>query len=71
MNVGKAVEQVKLGKGMRLPHWTKDTAIRMKFPDEHSDMTEPYLYVDSLVLGRWPWTESTEEFISTNWDVVD
>lgn len=71
MDFGKALENVKNGKGMRLPHWTIDTAIRMKFPDENSDMTEPYLYVDSLMLGRWPWREGMDELFSTKWEVVE
>ena len=71
MTIGKALEEVKNGKGMRLPHWAKDTTVRMKFPDEYSDMTEPYLYVDSQMLGRWPWRESMEELLSQKWEIVE
>lgn len=41
MNFGQALEQVKQGKGMRLPQWKEDVVIRAQFPDEHSKMTAP------------------------------
>ena len=47
MNFGQALEAVKNGKGMRLPQWSSDVVIFAQFPDEHSKMTAPYLYVES------------------------
>ena len=43
MNFGKAFEEVKKGKAMRLPQWSKDVVIKAQFPDENSKMTAPYL----------------------------
>jgi len=47
MNFGQAFEEVKRGKGMRLPQWQSDVVIRAQYPDENSKMTAPYLYVES------------------------
>ena len=47
MNFGEAFEMVKKGKGMRLPQWCEDVMIKAQFPDEHSKMTAPYLFVES------------------------
>jgi len=65
-----ALSQVKQGKGMRLTHWSPDVVIRAQFPDEHSKMTAPYLYVESR-FGRVPWKETMIELFAENWEVVE
>ncbi|MED2985507.1 hypothetical protein P4311_29860 [Bacillus thuringiensis] len=70
MNFGQAFEEVKKGKGMRLPQWSKEVVIRAQFPDEHSKMTAPYLYVESR-FGRVPWKETNIELFAENWEVVE
>lgn len=70
MNFGQAFEQVKLGKGMRLPQWQQDVIIRAQYPDEYSKMTAPYLYVESR-FGRVPWKETNIELFAENWEVVE
>lgn len=69
MVFGEAFEQVKKGRGMRLPHWQLDVIIKAQYPDEHSKMTAPYLYVESR-FGRVPWKETVIELFSENWEVV-
>ncbi|MFJ7647721.1 hypothetical protein ACIQ1H_09235 [Lysinibacillus sp. NPDC097279] len=69
MNFGQAFEQVKQGKGMGLPQWQPDVVIRAQYPDEHSKMTAPYLYVESR-FGRVPWKETNIELFAENWEVV-
>jgi len=70
MNFGKAFEEVKKGKGMRLSSWSKDVVIRSQYPDEHSKMTAPYLYVESR-FGKVPWKETIIELFSNDWIVID
>lgn len=70
MNFGEAFEQVKVGKAMRLIHWMDDVKIRAQFPDEHSKMTAPYLYVESRY-GNVPWKENMIELFAEEWEVVD
>lgn len=70
MVFGDAFEQVKKGKGMRLPQWSPEVVIRAQYPDEHSKMTAPYLYVESR-FGRVPWKETMIELFSDNWEVVE
>ncbi|PEJ92521.1 Thoeris anti-defense Tad2 family protein [Bacillus wiedmannii] len=70
MSFGQAFEEVKQGKGMRLPQWSDDVVIRAQFPDEHSKMTAPYLYVESR-FGRVPWKETNIELFSEKWEVVE
>lgn len=70
MNFGEAFEQVKQGKGMRLPLWKEDVVIRAQYPDEYSKMTAPYLYVESR-FGKVPWKETMVELFSEEWQLAD
>lgn len=67
---GGALEFVKKGYGMRLPSWGEDVVVRAQFPDEHSKMTAPYLYVESRY-GKVPWKETMIELFSENWIIVE
>jgi len=70
LTFGLALESAKKGKGFRLPSWQPDVVIRAQYPDEHSKMTAPYLYVESR-FGRVPWKETMIELFSDKWMVVD
>ena len=70
MIFGEAFEVVKTGKSMRLPAWQEDVKIKAQYPDEHSKMTAPYLYVESR-FGRVPWKMTFIELFSDKWEVVD
>ena len=69
MNFGDAFEQVKKGKGMRLPHWSLDVVIKAQYPGKDSKMTAPYLYADSRH-GTVPWKETMIELFSEDWEVA-
>lgn len=66
----KALDALKNGYGARLPKWSPDVVIRAQFPDAHSKMTAPYLYVESR-FGRVPWKETFIELFSEEWEIVD
>ena len=70
VSFGLALEAMKKGKGARLPKWSEDVIIRAQFPDEHSKMTAPYLYVESR-FGRVPWKETMIELFSDEWEIVE
>lgn len=61
--------QLKQAEGMRLPKWKEDVVIRIQFPDEHSKMTHPYLYVESR-FGCVPWKETVPEMFDNTWELV-
>jgi len=70
VNFGLALEAMKKGLGARLPQWKPDVVIRVQYPDEHSKMTAPYLYVESQ-FGRVPWKETMIELFSDEWEIVE
>lgn len=71
MNFGEALEQVKKGKGMRLPYWKESAVVRAQYPKEFSKMTAPYLYISIGLFDKYPWKEDTIELFSEDWEVVD
>ena len=70
MDFSKALKKLKKGALVRLPYWSKDVTINCQYPDEHSKMTAPYLYVESRY-GRIPWVITQIELMSDAWEVVD
>lgn len=70
MDFGTAFKQVKEGKAMRLPNWSSDVLIKVQYPDEHSKMTAPYLFVESR-FGRVPWRETNIELFLDDWEVIE
>ena len=73
MTFGKALDLINNKDkflAMRLPQWKEDVKIMVQFPDEHSKMTAPYLYVESR-LGCVPWIPTQIELLSDSWEVVN
>lgn len=68
LTFGEALEAMRNGKAVRLPHWKEDVHIRIQTPDKHSKMTAPYLYVTSR-FGCVPWVVTQIELLSTEWEL--
>lgn len=68
MDFSTAFNVVKNGGSMRLPRWRTATWVTAQFPDEHSKMTNPYLYVASDD-GQVPWYPSQSEMFTDEWEV--
>lgn len=70
MPFGLAIEAMREGLSVRLPHWSGDVAITIQVPDENSKMTAPYFYVTSRY-GKVPWIPTMIEMFSDDWMVYD
>lgn len=70
MTFGLALEAMKKGLKVRLPHWAPDVYISLQSPDEHSKMTHPYLYVTSRY-GMVPWISTVVEMFSEKWAISE
>lgn len=69
MKFEKALKIVKKGRSIRLNQWNPDVKIVCQFPDEHSKMSAPYLYIESR-FGLVPWLPTQIELFSDDWKVV-
>ena len=69
MNFGDCLYYMKIGASVRLPFWGEDVRLTMQFPDKHSKMTHPYIYVKSRN-GLVPWTATQIELIREDWELI-
>ena len=80
MNFGQAIEQMKQGKKVARKGWNgKGIHLEIQFPDEHSKMTHPYIFIDTTGLqtdnpyapkDRVPWLASQTDMLAEDWYVV-
>lgn len=76
MNFGQAMEEIKQGKKVDRNGWNgKGMVLQAQFPDEHSKMTHPYLYmtIPDCTEGtrKLPWQPAQVDLFSEDWNVVD
>lgn len=65
-----AFELVKNGKTIARDGWNGNgLLVRAQFPDEHSKMGNPYLYIDATALGGAlnPWVPSQTDLFANDW----
>lgn len=78
---GEAIRRMKAGQKVARKGWNgKGIYIEMQFPDEHSKMTLPYIYIvtNGLVTdnpdapkGVVPWLASQTDMLATDWVSVE
>lgn len=77
LNFGQMMEGIKLGDHYARAGWNgKGIFIAGQFPDEHSKMTQPYIYIVTLnlvsddpaaVRGQVPWLASQTDMFAEDW----
>lgn len=77
---GSAIEFLKKGEKLARKGWNgKGIFIKLQYPDKHSKMTHPYIYIDTTGLNtdndsapknRVPWLASQTDMLSNDWIVV-
>ena len=72
LRFGEAFEYIRLVDGavMRRSHWESAGVVKVQFPDEHSKMSEPYLYIESPH-GNVPYIASMVELFAVDWETVE
>jgi len=78
---GQAIVCLKCGLQVARTGWNgKGIFIKLQVPDEHSKMTQSYIYIDTLELnttnpnapkGRVPWLASQTDMLATDWYIVE
>lgn len=70
---GTALAYLKEGKKMTRTGWNgKGLFVQAQFPDEHSKMTNPYLYINAQSVGGKlnPWLPSQTDLFAEDWEIV-
>lgn len=73
MNFSEALEVVKNGSKITRVGWNgKGLFVEVQFPDEHSKMGNPYLYIDAKALGGklTPWVPSQTDLFAEDWEIL-
>lgn len=70
--IGWAVKQLRNGKKVFRSIWNgTGMNLTLQKPDQHSLMTEPYIYLFTTEGGLIPWTASQEDLLATDWEVTE
>lgn len=80
MNFGSAITELKTGKKVCRRGWNgKGIFIELQRPNEHSKMTHPYIFIDTMGLqtdnpdapkDRVPWLASQTDMLAEDWEIV-
>jgi hypothetical protein len=71
MNFSQVLQALKNGDEAYRDGWNgKGLKVRAQFPDEHSKMGNPYLYIDATALGGTlnPWVPSQTDLFAEDWN---
>lgn len=73
MDFSEALKHLKQGLQVSRTGWNgKGLLVEAQFPDEHSKMGNPYLFIDARKLGgeRNPWVPSQTDLFAEDWFLV-
>jgi len=77
MNFGGAIAHLKLGHKLTRDGWNGvGIFLELQVPDEHSKMTQPYIYINTMGLqsdkakGLVPWLASQTDMLAEDWRVI-
>lgn len=78
MDIGEAIKQMRDGRRVQRAGWNgvqagKNMWLGLQLPDEHSKMTQPYVYMfTNAERGTFvPWLCSQSDLLATDWNVVE
>jgi hypothetical protein len=72
MPIGGAVEAMRVGQKVSRRGWNgPGQYLEMQVPDEHSKMTLPYIYINTVQGDLVPWLCSQTDLLAFDWFVVE
>lgn len=74
MDFSSALKEAKGGLKITRRGWNgKGLFVQAQFPDEHSKMGNPYLYINAKALGGEcnPWQPSQTDLFAEDWEVIE
>ena len=71
MSFGDALEHLKDGGMVARDGWNgKGMWLKIQYPDSHSKMTLPYIYLRTVTDDLVPWMGSETDLLAEDWRVV-
>ena len=71
MNFGDAIEKLKQRARVCREGWNgRGMWLELQVPDEHSKMTQPYIYIKTVQDDLIPWLASQADMLAEDWMVA-
>ena len=72
MNISEAIDRMKrYGEKVARINWNgAGQFLELQVPDEHSKMTLPYIFINTVTGDRVPWLASQTDILAEDWIVV-
>lgn len=74
MDFSSALKALRDKRKLTRKGWNgKGLFVQAQYPDEHSKMGNPYLYIDATALGGKlnPWVPSQTDLFAEDWEIVE
>lgn len=70
--IGWAIKQMYQGARVTRAGWNgPGQSLELQVPDEHSKMTKPYVFINTVQGDRVPWLASQSDLLAIDWIVFD
>ena len=71
MNFGDAITALRSGSKVSRTNWNgPGQSLELQVPDEHSKMTRPYIFINTVQGDRVPWLASQSDMLCDDWVIV-
>lgn len=71
MDIGRAISVLLAGGKVARAGWNgKGQCLALQVPDEHSKMTLPYIYIQTVQGDLVPWLASQTDILASDWEIV-
>jgi len=68
MTFGQALDSLKKGRRVAREGWNRRGMwLELQTPDEHSKMTQPYIFITPADGCRVPWVASQPDMLAEDW----
>ena len=68
MNFGEAIASMRRGEVVARQGWNgQGMWLALQVPDEHSKMTQPYIYIKTVQDDLVPWLASQADMLAEDW----
>lgn len=71
LDFGEALDFLKNNQRIARVGWNGHHTLTLQVPDEHSKMTQPYIYMTTEAGARVPWCPSQTDLLSDDWMTVE
>ena len=71
MKIGAAVEALQDGYSVKRVGWNgPDQSLELQSPDENSNMTLPYIFINTVDKEKVPWLASQTDILADDWTIL-